>query len=192
MAQIDGKVLAQSILSVNGTYLPPGVAGEIRNIPIKQSTNIALLMPHGTATGEVDTIVCQDRVISAGSSVTYDLYTGTDLLDLNSGTAAFRLIRYIGVFIESGGDSSGVRVGGASSNEWIGFFVAAGDKQDIFPDALPWQASSRVGKSVGSSTKNFKIENLGAVAVTVRIAIGGTIQVAGGFTGLFGGLLTYP
>jgi hypothetical protein len=189
---IAGKLLAQAILNVNGTYPPPGVSGELRDTAIRQPTNRDFLMQHGTTSDEVDTIVCQDRIIGAGASATYDLYTGTDLLDLNSGTAAFRIIRYAGVFIIEGGDSLGVRVGGAASNEWIGFFVAAGDKQDIFPNALPWQGSSPAGKAVGSATKNLKIENLGAVSVTVRIAIGGTIQVAGGFTGLFSGYLTYP
>jgi hypothetical protein len=74
----------------------------------------------------------------------------------------------------SGQFDCGVRIGGAASNEWVGFFAAAGDKALIFPGGPPFLAGSPAGVAVGTSTKNLLIENLGAVSVTVGIQVAGT------------------
>ena len=91
------------------------------------------------------------------------------------------------------GGASGVRVGGASSNEWPGWFVAAGDKQDVYAGGPPfWQGDPQDGKAVTSAAKNLKIENLSASAeCIVRIVVTGSAFTGG----MAGGLLlalTYP
>lgn len=148
------------------------------------------LMPFGTGRSTFDHDVCRDKTIAAGASVTYDIYTGTDLTGAMDEPCAFRRVRYLEIALIDGGDTSGVRIGGAAANEFIGWFAASGDKHDIFPGGPSYRAGSPVGKVVTSSTKNIKIENLGAVIVTVRIAIAGAIFQAGEWMGPLG--LTYP
>lgn len=132
-------------------------------------------LAYGTASGKADIIAATNVEIGATSSATYDLYTGSDIKELLSGaTAPFRKIKAVGIAITAGGDTSGVRIGGAASDEWVGFFVAAGDKMDIFPSGPPFVVGSPAGKTVGNTTKNLKIENLGAAAVSLLIVIAGT------------------
>lgn len=129
----------------------------------------------GTASGKADIIAATNVQINATSSATYDLYTGSDIKELLSGASApFRKIKSVAVAITAGGDTSGVRIGGAAADEWIGFFVAAGDKLDIFPSGPPFVVGSPAGKTVGNTTKNLKVENLGAAAVSLLIVIAGT------------------
>jgi hypothetical protein len=192
MGMTSGSLILETTRAASGTFPPPGHVGSLKNFTSAQSDTIQTALYFGTGSGTVDTIIFQDKALAAGASATYDLYTGTDLPDLSSGTAAFRTIRRISISVASGGDSTGVRIGGAASNEWVGFFAAAGDKHDIFPDGPAYEGGSPAGSSVGSTTKNLLIENRGAEAVVVRIVIGGSIQVSGGFTGLFSGYMTYP
>jgi hypothetical protein len=194
MGMVDGLLLSQTVLRGQGLFPPPGLSIEehIRDAVIRQGKTLQSSYSHGTYTSQVDTEVWQAKGIAASSSATWDLYTGTDLTDLNDGTAAFRTIRFAAVAILQCEDAtSGVRVGGASSNEWVGFFAASGDKQDIFLDGPPWQAGSPAGKAVTSTTKNLKVENLSTTKeVIVLVVLGGSIQVSGGLMGVLG--LTYP
>lgn len=191
MAMTGGQLRASTGIQVNGVYPAPGTGTALRNVRVRQATSKQFTLTFGTGDNEADRLVCQDVAIAAGSSATWDLYTGTDLKDINDQTAAFRIIRYVALQVVDGGDDSGVRVGGAASNEWVGFFAASGDKADIFPDGPIWQMGSPDGVAVGSSTANLKVENLGAVEVTVRVVVGGTTLTAGQWTGFFG-MLTYP
>jgi hypothetical protein len=177
MALAGGSLRTTIGTTVRGVYPPQGDATD----PPLASTTVShfandqpAILQFGTGAGTFDLLSCSDREIPAVSSVTYDLYTGTDLAGLVGETAAFRHVRMLKISIVSGGDTSGVRVGGAASDEWVGFFESAGDSLDIFPDGPPFMVGSPAGKAVGAATKNLKIENLGAVEVVVRIVIGGT------------------
>lgn len=175
MAMTSGTLTAGSTCAVNGIYPPQGVAGNLANTRVSQTAPVDVTtLTFGTASGQVDLITCSDRAINATSSATYDLYTGTDLKDLDGQTCAFRKVKFVQVSIITGGDASGVRVGGAASNAWPAFFADASDKALIFPGGPALPGGSPAGVAVGSSTKNLLIENLGAVAVTVRIVIAGT------------------
>lgn len=131
-------------------------------------------LSYGTTSGKADIICCAEISLSATTAATYDLYTGTDIKDLFGGTAAFRKVKAVVVEIRSGGDASGVAIGGAASNAWAGFFADATDKALIFPSGPPYVAGSPAGVAVGSSTKSLKVENLGAVAVVLRVYLAGT------------------
>lgn len=195
MPQTDGSIRSTVGTTVRGIYRSAGVVSAdlpLKVADIKRFSATETVLQYGTGSGYIDREIITDRAIPASSSVTYDLYTGTDLVGLQDESAPFRTVKYLEISVLSGGDTSGVRIGGAASNEWVGFFVAAGDKQDIFPSGPPFVVGSPAGKAVTSTTKNLKIENLGAAEVVVRIVIGGSINPPGGFTGLFGGLLTYP
>lgn len=191
MGMSGGQLVASTGVRIKALYPPQGlnVAGQADDLRYRRTVAGVADLPFGVDSGLVDTVVCQSRSLTAGATATYDLYTGTDLQQPD-GAAAFRLVKYLAVFIEDGGDTSGVRIGGASSNEWVGFFAAAGDKHDIFPGGPPYQAGSPDGVAVGSSTKNLKIENRGAVEVIVTVVVGGNVLTAGMWTGIL--LWTYP
>lgn len=132
-------------------------------------------LTYGTASGKADIICFQTRTINATSTLTLDLYTGTDLKDLYGDTAALRKVKGICVWVDSGGDTAGVRIGGAGTNPWSAFFAdGASDKHLIFPSGPPYLGGSPAGVAVGALTCNLKIENLGAVSVVVGIAVAGT------------------
>ena len=191
MGMTDGLLRASQGLALRGVFEPQGFNGTLKDTTIRQTATGEIVLNFGTFTSEVDTLICQDKVLLASASATYDLYTGTDLLDIDGQTAALRLVKYVGVFVVSGGSSSGVRVGGAAANTWSAFFDDTSDKYQIFPSGPPFQGGSPAGLAVGSSTKNLKIENLStSAAVTVRIVIGGNRVVAGMLMGILG--LTYP
>lgn len=192
MGQSGGNLSAGTGVSVLTIYPPQGVDvdGSLDDVRYRRQVSASVDLPFGVAAGYADTTVVQSRIITAGNSATYDLYTGTDLLAQNGGTAAFRLVKYLGVFVTAGGDTSGVRIGGAASNELVSFFASAGDQLDIFPDGPPFQAGSPAGVAVTSSVKNLKVENLGAEDVTLTIVVSGNVIVGGMWMGI--GLLTYP
>lgn len=191
MGMSAGSLLAETSCRVSGTFVPPGQLGSLANVPVRQSSSVQSNFEFGTTTAQVDTIIFQDVSLAAGASATYDIYTGTDLKDLNGNSAPYRVLRYFSVSISEGGDSSGVRVGGAASNEFQAWFGNAGDQSDVFPTGPAFQQGDATGKSVGSSNKNIKIANLGRVETTARIILGGSIQSSGSPMGL-GLLFTYP
>lgn len=170
-----GSVRGSASVSVQGTYPPPGVTGSLKNISVRQTLSAQMTgLTFGTTSGKCDLIVCRDVTLTATTAATYDLYTGADLPDLNGLTAALRGVKTLAVSVVSGGDGSGVRLGGAASNAWAGFFADASDMHLLFPGGLPYLAGSPAGVAVGATTKNLKVENLGAVSVTIRILIAGT------------------
>lgn len=138
------------------------------------SDRIGQTLAYGTGSGQADIFCFQTRTISATTTLTLDLYTGTDLKDIFGNTAAMRKVKGICVWVDSGGDASGVQVGGAASDTWMAFFANTSDKHKIFPSGPDYRGGSPAGVAVGAATKNLLIENLGAVAVVVGIAVAGT------------------
>lgn len=179
MPATDATLVASSAVAVSATYPPQGVASTLANARISQIANVTVTsMTFGTASGLVDLITCSDRTYTAAGgatpSVTYDLFTGTDLKDLDGQTCAFRKVKFIQVSIVSGGDAAGIRIGGAAADAWTAFFSAITHKALIFPSGPAYVGGSPAGVAVGTLTKNLFIENLSAVAVTVRILIAGS------------------
>lgn len=158
------KIAAQGGASSNAVTPPStGASG---------GTNQSLSF--GTASGLADIVAVAEVDIAGAGSATYDLYTGTDIKDMFGGTAAFRKIKSLVVQIMSGGDTSGVVIGGAAADQWVGFFGASGDTLTIYPSGPPFVVGAPAGVAVGSSTKNLKIANAGAASARVRISIAGT------------------
>lgn len=159
-------------VNANGELLPPGSLGTGK-VSISAGTPDQGLS-YGTTSGKADIFVMRAITINATTASTIDLYTGTDWLDVFKDTAAFRKIKSIAIWVNSGGDASGVRIGGAASNAWAANFADASDMALIYPSGPPWCAGSPAGIAVGNTTCNLKIENLGAAAVTIYVAIAGT------------------
>lgn len=168
---LNVSVLATARVAAQGNAPTNVIASPFAKI----SRAFTQALSYGTTSGKADIVAATNVQINATSNATYDLYTGTDIKELLSGASApFRKVKSVAVAITAGGDTSGVRIGGAASDEWVGFFVAAGDKLDIFPDGPPFLVGSPAGKAVGTTTKNLKIENLGAAAVSLLILVVGT------------------
>jgi hypothetical protein len=192
MGQTAGSIRSVVSTTVRAVYAAQGVAGDdpLKDVTAQLPANSQMTtLEYGAGSGYVDRTTVSNRAIPASSSVTYDLYTGTDLRGPAGETTPLRLVKYLEISVVSGGTSSGVRIGGASSNEWVGFFAAAGDMADLFPGGPAFAVGSPAGKAVGSTTKNLKIENLGTSEVVVRIVTGGSIIAGGYLMGLLG--LTY-
>lgn len=160
-------------LSVNGNgeLLPTNGLGTGK---VSVSVGADQSLTYGTSSGKGDIFVMKSVTLTATTAATYDLYTGTDLIDLFGDTAAFRKIKSIVIWVYSGGDATGVAIGGAASNTWVANFADSSDKALIYPSGTPWCAGSPAGIAVGSSTKNLKVENLGAVSVTLYVCIAGS------------------
>lgn len=141
---------------------------------ISLSDAIGQTLTYGTTAGKADIVCFQTRTLATVTAATYDLYTGTDLLDIFGDTAAFRKIKSLMVWVDSGGDAAGVTVGGAAADAWVAFFGNINDVWTVFPSGPPLLGGSPAGVAVGSGTKNLKILNNGAVSVVVGIAIAGT------------------
>lgn len=175
MAATDAKLRASFGMACDMTFPPQGVSSTLDSHVISQTANSQMTtLTFGTTSGKVDLVTCSDRTLLTTASVTYDLYTGTDLKDLDGVACPFRKIKFVGVTIISGGDTAGLRIGGAASNQWIAFFADVSDKSLIFPSGPPFIQGSPAGVAVGAITCNLKVENLAAVSVTYRILIAGT------------------
>lgn len=175
MAATDANIRASFGANCSAEYAPQGVSSTLTSTSISQTANSQMTpLTFGTTSGKVDLVTCSDRTLLTTASATYDLYTGTDLKDLDGLTCAFRKIKFIQISIVSGGDATGIRIGGAASNQWVAFFADVSDKALIFPSGPPFVQGSPAGVAVGATTCNLKIENLSAVSVTLRILIGGT------------------
>lgn len=179
-----GTLRATSSVRVRGTKAAGVTAAPA---PV---TSIAPLS-YGTGTARIDTEIVAERYLAAGASETLDLFTGTDLVDVFGDAAPLRLVKFLEVGVADGGDPAGLRIGGASSNAWGGFFADTSDKHLVFPDGPSYRGGSPAGVAVGGTTCNLKIENLGAVGVTYSVVVGGSAAAGGTPIGLLLGL-TYP
>lgn len=178
---------------VTGTTPSQGTAATDRPTDPTASATAAAAMTlrFGIGSGQANVFCAYTVTLQAGATATYDLYTGTDIKDLFGQTAAFRILRGLEVSIADGGDTSGVRIGGAASDEFVGWFATAGDAQDIYPSGPAYLAGSPAGKVVSSTVKNLKVANNSAVAVTIRILLAGSSFATGQVMGLFPLMQTY-
>lgn len=160
----------------NATQLPQGSASTstLQSIILTGGDANSSTTTYGTASGLGNLICCQDRTLSASSSETLDLYTGTDLKDMAGLTAAFRKLKVLVIWIVSGGDTSGLTIGNAASNANTLWFDAATDTWTIYPGGPAFMGGQPAGKTVDATHKNIKIANGGAVSVTYRIYAVGT------------------
>lgn len=184
MGMTGGSVRTILTATAKAVYPPQGIPSEgapLKDIALTQFANDQpTTLQHGLGAGTFDHYTLSDRAVLPNSSVTYDLFTGTDLRGPVGETCPFRIVRQVKIAILSGG-ASGVRVGGASSNEWLGWFAAAGDQRDIYAGGPPfWDGDPEDGKPVTSSAKNLKIENLSTTTeAVIRVFVSGSVHAPG-------------
>jgi hypothetical protein len=184
-------------ITMSGTVPAPGSAPN-NTLPDAKATAIATAQQellYGTGEAKNDIFCAGEYIIAAGGTLTLNLFDGgtttSDLVRIVTGGAAgMVLCKSLSFAVVSGGDESGVSVGGASSNEFSGFFGAAGDKVKIYPDGPALPLGSPNGSTVSATLKNVKLENLSSSeAVTVRVTASGSSVVPGMWMGF--GLWTY-
>lgn len=162
-------------------------AGDATATPASRNDGHAQSVSYGNGEGYADYYIDRSITIGAGSSVTYDLQTGTDLKSIFNETATLAAVKSIAIWVDADtGDESGVRIGGAASNCWLANFSDTSDMATVFPGGAPWCAGSPAGLTVSSTAKNLKLENLGAAAATVTIKIAGSSRTTGMLLGILG------
>ena len=163
-------------------------------LPLAQSLapNAIQSLPYGTGVGTASIVVSQTYLLAAGSSVTLNLYDGS-LLDVTNAAAAMRLLRAYAIWISAGGDSAGVTIGNAGSNPHPLFFGATTSTKTIYPSSEGDGSGNSVGAGVvvSATACNVKLQNNGAVPVTLSVNFAGTQAVSGVPMGL-SLLFTYP
>jgi hypothetical protein len=164
-AKIQGASIAPQGNAVTSTLASPTVA---------ESSAASDSLTFGTATGKADIYCAGQFTLAATTAQLFDLYVGTDLKDVQGGTAPFRKLRRFWVRILSGGDSAGLRVGNPGSNGNKLWFGAATDTWTIFPDGPPFPGGSPAGVTVDATHKVVAVENLGAVSVTYELFLAGS------------------
>lgn len=190
----DGRYRAGTSVAATASKSPQGnyeADPTMRDATATGSGSGQQSLAFGTGSGAFDTLISQPRTLAAGASETIDLFAGSTLLDLFGDSGALRTVKGLTIYIVDGGDSSGVRIGGAASQAWPGFFADSSDKITIYPGGPPLPLGKPEGVAVGSTTNNLKIENLGAVGVTYRIMIAGSKAVSGCPMGMKG-IWLYP
>lgn len=159
-----------------------------------KSVATSQILGFGTAAGQMNQLVLQERSLGPGGSETLDLYDGSTnnpaLIDIMRDNVRLRMLRSACFWILDGGDAAGVTVGDAASNPHPLWFGADDQTQTIYPSSGPMTGGQQDGIAVTSGIRNVKVTNNGAVSVTYLVALAGSINVGGGAMGVLG--LTYP
>ncbi len=164
--------------------MPPGT--DSRNRITIGDGNVQSLA-YGVGDSRFDIPVDVVRTIVASGTLTIDLFGGVDLLDRFGRGANFRKVKSLSIHVDDGGDSNGVRIGGAGSNAWLANFGATTGTWDIFPDGPPMLIGSPAGITVSSTSKNLLLTNRSSTsAVNLVIRIAGSCAVGGVVTGIPG------
>jgi hypothetical protein len=174
-----GSIQGATSIQVKGTAAPQGTASSstLQSLATTVTGSAQESLTYGTGSGQVNLIVAQDRTLAASSNETLDLYgSTTPLADIFGANALFRHIKYIAVYIVANGDVSGLLVGGAGSDPFLGPLGGTSPTVLIYPNGPGYQLGEpTVGWGVTSSAGQLKITNeSSAVSVTYRIVIGGT------------------
>jgi hypothetical protein len=174
-----GSVQGATSIQVKGTAAPQGTASSssLQSLTTTVTGSAQESLTYGTGSGQVNLIVAQDRTLAASSNETLDLYgSTTPLADIFGASTLFRHIKYLAVYIVSGGDVNGVLVGGAGSNPFLGPLGGTSPTVLIYPGGPGLQVGEpTAGWVVSSTAGQLKIANeSSAVSVTYRIVIGGT------------------
>lgn len=178
-------------LRLAGQLLSPGNLRPSKANPTDQTAQV---LAYGTSDDQITQIVLQTRTLGAGASEELDLYDGSNnspaMVDIVSEVAAFRVLRSFVLWIDDGGDDSGVTVGAAASNAnnlWLG---GTAPTQTVYSGGAPMCGGGDVGVTVSTSARYVKVANNGAAAVTYTVAMAGSTVSSGVAMGVLG--LTYP
>jgi hypothetical protein len=194
----SGSASVQTTVKVAATIPPPGnaVANSLPATTPTPSDSGTQTVPYGTSPGKADVYCVGQYQLAAGASITLNLYNGgatpNDLTRLDGTAANLRNGRQLFARVVSGGDSTGVAVGGAGSNPWYGPLGSATAAPLIYPDGPPLPLGSLTANfTVTATAKNLLLTNNSPTATaTVNVFVVGVSVTAGTLMGLFP-LFTY-
>lgn len=174
-----GSIQGATSIQIKGTAAPQGTASSstLQSLTTTVTGSAQESLTYGTGSGQVNLIVAQDRTLAASTNETLDLYGHTTpLADIFGANALFLHIKYIAIYIVTGGDINGLSIGGAGSDPWLGPLGGTSPTILIYPNGPGFQLGEPTsGWAVSSSAGQLKITNeSSAVSVTYRIVIGGT------------------
>jgi len=156
----------------------PGSVANSALAPLSLSEDLetSFTLAFGTGSGQANHVVRQDRQLAAGASETLDLFAGlTDIFGVAStGFTNLKYLKIEQVANPSGTNGSGLTIGNAAADQFVGWFGAAAHTHALEYGGMPYVAGSAGGKTVSNTVKNLKITNAdGSNAITYRItAIG--------------------
>jgi hypothetical protein len=168
------KLQGTTALNVTAVQLLQGNAATATQT-IGQSPQNQIALAYGTASGQSNILIYATVTINASSSLTININTGA--VDIFGATAATMLhLKYIGIFITSGGDVNGLLIDGSASNPFLGYGIAGTTGPIIYPNGTGFQAGEpTVGITVSSGAANIKLTNeSSAVAIVVTYCFMGT------------------
>lgn len=189
----SARMQVATAIQVSGTIPAPGNApnNTLRDPSTASPAGTTQTLTYGTSSGKIDTPCYGEYVIAASGTLTLNLYDGgattTDFTTVLSTAANLRRLKSIAFAVLSGGDSSGVTIGGGS-NAFASFWATT---FTIFLDGPTASFGSPAGAAITSTTKNIRIVNNGAAEVVVQVAGSGNVVEPGYWTG-FWGFMTYP
>ena len=174
-----GSIQGATSIQVKGTAAPQGTASSstLQSLTTTITGSAQESLTYGTGSGQVNLIVAQDRTLAASSNETLDLYgSTTPLADIFGANALFRHIKYIAIYIVSGGDVNGLMIGNAGSDPFLGPLGGTTPTVLVYPSGPGFQVGEpTAGWAVTSAAGQLKITNeSSAVSVNYRIVIGGT------------------
>lgn len=174
------KLVAGSAIVCGSSIQIKGVAAS--NTSQKLTCNVTgtpqISLQYGSAagSGNFNILICEDFTLAASGNQTFNLNTGlNDLFNQAAGTMIH--LKYLGVYIVSGGDVSGVTIEGASaSNPFVGFGLGSGTGPTIYPSGPGFQAGEpATGLTVSGTVCNVKVlNNSSSASVSLRLIAAGS------------------
>lgn len=161
----------------SGVTISPFGTATIDSIPSPIAEAIASIeqsLEFGTDDGEANVLCAAAFVLAGAGTITFDLFAGTDLPNLFSGTAAMVKLKGLFIGIVEGGDADGVTIGDAAANPALMWFGAVDQTWTIYPEGAPMTGGDPVGRTIDNTDKNLLITNNGAAEVTIVIALAGS------------------
>ena len=177
MALLTGNLTGTVGFSIKASETSPGsTSGVLNNTLTAQFQEVLNL---GTASNQANLFVSQiPAAIAASGTLNLDLYdASTPLLDILGNTCAFRHVKQMIIWIVPGtGDVSGVTIGAAGSNPWLGPLGGTTPTFTIYPGGLPFCGGEPTVGLVVSSTHGQLLltNNSSSVAAQLQIVVAGT------------------
>lgn len=132
----------------------------------------------GTSSGQIDTVIVQERTLNASASEELNLYDGS-LSDINGVSAGLQTVKRVIIYQIANPDgstaSSGMTIGNAGTNPNALWFGATGHTAAVNGLAgVPFMQGDDAGKTVSAGAAALKVlNNDGSNKLTYRIVLGG-------------------
>lgn len=175
MALTTGSLLATSNITMKATWPPAGTAATstVTATQLTVTANPQEMLAFGTTSGQANVLISQDRTLTASATETIDINTG--LNDIGGFSPVALHLKYVGMYIVSGGDTTGLTIVSGTSSGFTGYGINS-TGVTIYPSGPGFQNGEPVtGIACTTGAANIKITNNSSTApTTYRIMLAGT------------------